>query len=149
MSYRNNYYTNSSEARQYNRGYNSEREEQESRKPHALPSKKKAVQFTSAHGITVIAAVIVVAIFAINFVSLQSEVTSLREEKGQLLSKYEDLKLSNDLYYENMLGAIDLKEIERIAVEELGMKMAGKGQIVTYTDELDDYVKQYTDIPSK
>ena len=46
------------------------------------------------------------------------------------------------------MSKVDIKEIERIAVEDLGMKMAGQGQIYTYSNDVDDYVKQYAEIPN-
>lgn len=148
MSYSSAYYSEGSEARQLNRRSNAKRRHAE-REFTVLNPRKATVRMSTSDVIMMVSAVLVVAFVAIYYVSLQSEITNLRKEKSQLISQYESLKTSNDLYYDNMKGAIDLKEVERIAVEELGMKMAGKGQIIVYEDDLDDYVKQYTDIPSK
>lgn len=109
---------------------------------------RKSVQWSPSYAI-IFSAVVVIAVLAIlRYVKLQSDVTNLREDKGKLIAEYEDLKVSNDLYYENIVSHIDIKEIERIAVEDLGMKMAGQGQILTYESDIDDYVKQYRDIPN-
>ena len=45
------------------------------------------------------------------------------------------------------MSEVDLKEIEHIAVAELGMQLAGSGQIVSYSGDIEDYVKQYSDLP--
>ncbi len=81
------------------------------------------------------------------YVNLQSTVTRYREEYGSMLSDYEEQKRMNDLYEERIINNVDMSEIERVAREELGMKVAGEGQIVYYAGAMDDYVRQYADIP--
>lgn len=144
MSYSTASYARGSEARKLKRDY-------EPQQHSVINGKRKnaVMQISFAYVIMIVAAVILMSFVAAGYVALQSDVTNLRKEKGQLISVYEGLKNSNDLYKQNMMSAVDLKEVERIAVEELGMKMAGQGQVMTYTDELDDYVKQYGDIPVK
>jgi len=58
-----------------------------------------------------------------------------------------DLKLANDEEYSRITSSIDIEEIKRIAIGELGMNYALEGQIVTYTNECSDYVKQVAEIP--
>ena len=57
------------------------------------------------------------------------------------------MKLANDETYTKIMSSVDLEEIKRIAVSELGMKYAKEGQVVQYTGEGNDYVRQYSDIP--
>lgn len=45
------------------------------------------------------------------------------------------------------MSNVDLDEIKRIAIGELGMKYAKEGQVITYSGEGSDYVRQYGDIP--
>lgn len=148
MSYREEYTVDGNTVRKEKRVYREERRNNPPKYKASARTKKNQLVLSPLYAIEVVCGIMVMAVVAMFYVSLQSEVTSLREEKGQLISEYEELKVSNDLYHENMMGAIDLKEIERIAVEELGMKMAGNGQVITYSDELDDYVKQYMDVPN-
>ena len=63
-------------------------------------------------------------------------------------SKYEELKRSNDLYEERIISKVDMEEVVRIAEEDLGMQRATEGQIISYSGEIDDYVKQYSDVPT-
>ena len=42
---------------------------------------------------------------------------------------------------------MDLEEIRRIAIGELGMQYAEEGQIINYSVDGSDYVKQFQDIP--
>lgn len=119
----------------------------ETARPVLLPGVGKTVQQSRRYVNIVIMVAAVVVALAFLYITEQSDVTNLRKQKGQMISQYEDIKLSNDLYYEDIVSRVDIKEIERIAVEELGMKMAGQGQIYTYTDDVEDYVKQYADLP--
>ena len=41
-----------------------------------------------------------------------------------------------------------MEEVVRIAEEDLGMQRATEGQIISYSGEIDDYVKQYSDVPA-
>ena len=49
--------------------------------------------------------------------------------------------------YTKIMSNVDLDEIKRIAIGELGMKYAKEGQVITYSGEGSDYVRQYGDIP--
>ena len=43
---------------------------------------------------------------------------------------------------------MDLEEVKRVAIQELGMKYAEEGQIIVYSDEgAEDYVRQIAQIP--
>ena len=57
------------------------------------------------------------------------------------------VNLANDETYTKIMSSIDLEEIKRIAVNELGMKYAKEGQVVEYTGEGNDYVRQYGALP--
>ena len=110
--------------------------------------KKKTVQISPLYVImlTIVAGLVIFSVM--NFIELNSQVTTLRNQKGKLTNQYEKMLLSNDLYYDSIMSKVDLAEIERIAVVDLGMKMADKGQVIEYSSDLDDYVKQYADLPN-
>ncbi|MCR5251500.1 MAG: hypothetical protein K6E50_12925 [Lachnospiraceae bacterium] len=84
---------------------------------------------------------------ALTTIRLQTELNLARKEYAGLQAEYEEQKRANDLYEERIISKVDMGEVARIAEEELGMKAAGKGQIVSYSGQIDDYVKQFTDVP--
>ncbi len=96
--------------------------------------------------LTIIASVAVVILVVFGYIRLQTEVTKDRVTLSKLRAEYEELKRSNDLYKDRIDSNIDLGEVARIAREDLGMKIAGEGQIILYSGCIDDYVKQYSDI---
>ncbi len=111
-------------------------------------AKEKTVQWTPLYAIMLFGVGILFMAVVLNNVKLSAEISALRDEKGNLTEEYEALILENDLYYNSIMGQVDLQEIERIAVTELGMTMAEPGQIVEYSGDMEDYVKQYNDLPT-
>ena len=83
----------------------------------------------------------------VSFLKLQAEVTAQRKEIAALTSSYSELKLKNDEAYSKAMSSVDLEEIRDIAINELGMVYANKGQIITYEKQDKDYVRQYEEVP--
>lgn len=81
------------------------------------------------------------------YLSLQSDITNSIKNISSLESQLNALKLENDEEYSRITSNIDLEEVKRIAIQELGMKYAKEGQIITFSGEGSDYVRQVADIP--
>ena len=92
-----------------------------------------------------IASVLVVCVVLMGYINLQSDITNRVISKME--SELNNLKLANDETYTKIMSNVDLDEIKRIAIGELGMKYAKEGQVITYSGEGSDYVRQYGDIP--
>ena len=83
----------------------------------------------------------------ISYIRLQSDITNSLNHIATLESQLNDLKLSNDEVYSRIESSVNLEEIKRIAIEELGMTYAAEGQVVEYSAEGSDYVRQLAEIP--
>lgn len=94
-----------------------------------------------------VAALLVVCIVLIGYINLQSDITNRITHISEMESELNDLKLANDETYTKIMSSVDLEEIKRIAINELGMRYAGEGQVITYSGEGSDYVRQYDEIP--
>lgn len=81
------------------------------------------------------------------YIGLQSDITNSIKNISSLESQLNELKLKNDEEYSRITSNIDLEEVKRIAIQELGMKYAEEGQIITFSGEGSDYVRQVADIP--
>ena len=90
----------------------------------------------------------VTGIILVNYIRLQSDITNSVKHISKLEKELNDLKLANDEEYSRISSNVDLEEIKRIAIQELGMQYAEEGQIVTFASESNDYVKQIADIPN-
>ena len=71
-----------------------------------------------------------------------SELTTKITEVSRMESELNSLKLSNDEEYSRITSNINLEEIKRIAIGELGMTYATEGQVITYASSSNDYMRQ-------
>jgi len=79
--------------------------------------------------------------------TLQSDITNSIKNISRLESQLNALKLDNDEEYSRITSSVDLEEVKRIAIQELGMKYAEEGQIVIVEGGGSDYMRQMADIP--
>ena len=131
------------------------RNEEQPRRRQAPPTRRapsrryivKAAPMNMGYMAVMAAAVLIVCGVLMSYVKLQSDITNHINTISDLESRLNEMKLANDETYTKIMSNVDLEEIKRIAVSELGMKYAKEGQVVQYTGEGNDYVRQYSDIP--
>ncbi len=109
-------------------------------------NREKSIQMNLPYVIFLAGALCVAGYILVNYLQIQADITTGNEKLARLENEYLDLRTSNDETYTRIMNSVDLAEIERIAREELGMHYATDGQVVVYTNETGDYVKQYADI---
>lgn len=124
-----------------------EEEPRRNRNTAARKNRDKAVHMNFGYVLFLAAAMLVTGMVLIHYIQLQSQITNNVEQIAHMESQLNDLKLANDEEYSRITSSIDLEEIKRIAIGELGMTYAAEGQIVTFVNEGGDYVKQVADIP--
>lgn len=107
----------------------------------------KAMPMNIGYVAVMIVALVIVCCVLMSYVKLQSDITNHITNISKLESELNELRLANDEAYTKIVSSVDLEEIKRIAVNELGMKYAKEGQVVQYTGEGNDFVRQYSDIP--
>ncbi len=108
--------------------------------------KVKAVPMNKGYIAVAAVAFVIVCGVLMSYVNLQSDITNHIANISKLESKLNEMKLANDETYTKIMSSVDLEEIKRIAVNELGMKYAKEGQVVQYTGEGNDYVRQYGEV---
>lgn len=94
-------------------------------------------------------AMIVAGLVLVSYIRLQSEITSNIKYVSRLEKDLNNKKLENEEEYSRILSAVNLEEIKRVAVEELGMTYANQGQVISYSSEGNDYVRQYALVPEE
>ncbi|MCR4891308.1 MAG: cell division protein FtsL [Lachnospiraceae bacterium] len=99
------------------------------------------------YGLFLLIALTISAAVCIWYVRLRSEITASQIDISNLIEELNDKKLANDEEYERIMGAVDLEEIKRIAMNDLGMKYPTENQVVNISGAGDDYVRQYNTIP--
>lgn len=114
------------------------------RKPHheVRKNRDKAKYMNAGYVLFLGVALIAAAFILVNYIQLQSELTNLTKEVAAQASELNYLKLSNDEEYNRIITGIDLEEIKRIAMGELGMVYAKEEQVIKYEGESGDYMRQ-------
>lgn len=113
----------------------------------ARKNREKADHMSFGYVLFLACAIIVAGFILTGYIGLQSEITNSINSISRLESKLNIMKLDNDEEYSRITSSIDLEEVKRVAIQELGMRYAKEGQIITYSGEGSDYVRQIADIP--
>ena len=108
-------------------------------------NREKAHHMSMGYVLFLAAALIAAGVILVNYVQLQAELTNLTKLNATKASELSSLRLSNDEAYNRVLSSIDLEEVKRIAIGELGMVYAEEGQIYNYTSKGNDYMRKVID----
>lgn len=105
-------------------------------------NRDKANHMSLGYVVFLMGALCCAGLVLINYIQLQSDITARVEEISVLESRLNNLKISNDEELNRITNSVDLEEIKKIAIGELGMTYAQEGQIETYTNEGYDYMRR-------
>lgn len=144
---RNRYYVQGSTVRKLDVTREIEREPQKKISNTARKNREKAKHMSAGYVLFLSIALIVTGFILVNYIGLQSDITNSVKHISALEKQLNDLKLANDEEYSRITSSVNLEEVKRIAIQELGMQYAKEGQIITFESENNDYVKQMADIP--
>jgi cell division protein FtsL len=127
-----------------------EKEEELKRKQRVVRRRQERELRTSRKYVVFLTmAVMVFGAFAGIYIHIQSDVTARMKTIASLESQIEDVKADNDEAYKRINTTVDLENIRDTAINELGMSYAKESQIIYYTVTEDDYMNQYSEIPTK
>ena len=117
------------------------------KKPHpeVRKNRDRAHHMNARYVLFLAAALCTAAFVLVNYIQLQAELTILNRTLSTKQSELNNLKMSNDEEYNRIINSIDLEEIRRIAMGELGMIYAQDDQIITYDDNSRDYMREVTE----
>lgn len=109
--------------------------------------KQKKMHMSVLYVSFLVVAIAVLGYTLISYVRLQAEITAINDRISVKETTLNDLTLANDDEYSKMVNEVDMENIRKIAIEELGMVYATEDQVIKYTRENSDYVRQLADIP--
>lgn len=115
----------------------------------ARKNREKAVQMNLGYVLFLAGALAFAAVVLIQYINLQSDITNSVKRVSRMESELHALRQDNDEYETRINSSIDLEEIKRIAICELGMKYATEGQIIRVEGGGDDYARKYAEVPSE
>lgn len=110
-------------------------------------NREKAKHMSIGSVLSMVLAMIAAAFILTRYLGLQADITNSIKHIAALESQLNELKLDNDENYSRITSDINLDEVKRVAIQELGMTYAKEGQIITFNGEGSDYVRQTGDIP--
>ncbi|MCM1193194.1 MAG: cell division protein FtsL [Butyrivibrio sp.] len=110
--------------------------------PAVRKNREKANHMSAGYVLFLAAALCAAAFILVNYIQLQADLTNLTKSVAAKQSELNTLRDANNEQYNRIVNSINLEEIKRIAIGELGMIYAQEGQIITYTHEGDDYMRQ-------
>lgn len=112
-------------------------------------NRDRAKHMNAGYVLFLSAALVAAGMILVYYIGLQSDITNSVKHIASLERQLNALKVANEEDYTRISSNVDLEEIRRIAIQELGMQYAKEGQIVSFTSENSDYVKQMAEIPKK
>ncbi|MEZ3506665.1 MAG: cell division protein FtsL [Lachnospiraceae bacterium] len=144
---RNRYYVQGNTVRKFDVTREMEHKPQPKVSNRTRKNRDKAKHMSAGYVLFLCAALVASGFILVNYIGLQSDITNSVQHISRLEKELNDLKLANDEEYSRITSSVDLEEIKRIAIQELGMQYAEEGQIISFASERNDYVKQMADIP--
>ena len=108
----------------------------------ARKNREKAHHMSLGYVTFLIAALCCAGVVLVNYLQLQAEITRTAEVIARKEIELNTLKLSNDEEYNRIESSINLEEIKKVAIGELGMIYAREGQIETYASVGNDYMRR-------
>lgn len=112
-------------------------------------NREKALHITMPYVVFLTAAAVATVFLCVNYLKLQAAGTTYRNEIASLESDLSTARMANDNAYEDAMSSVNMEEIKNIAVNELGMEYANEGQVVFYSSQDGDYIRQYEEIPEE
>lgn len=110
-------------------------------------NREKALNMTMPYVMFLTVAAIATVFLCVQYLQLQALGTSYRGDIAALESTLSEAKLANDNAYEEAMSSVSMEQVKEIAVNELGMVYANEGQVIVYSSQDGDYIRQYEEIP--
>ena len=112
-------------------------------------NQEKALHMNLPYVIMLTLAVFCVLVICVNYLHIQSDISTRLANIEKLEKGVEQLKAENDALETRTNTSIDLDYIYKVATEELGMVYANRNQVRLYDKTESEYVRQYEDIPKE
>lgn len=110
-------------------------------------NREKARFISPGQVVVLFACICMLGTILYGYLSLLSANTAAAEEVAVLQSQLNTMKLDNEEEYSRIMSSVNMEEIKIRAIEELGMQYAQEGQVIEVPYAMDDYVRQYQEMP--
>ena len=110
-------------------------------------NRSKALHMSKSYVAFLAIAAVMVLFLCVQYLQLQSELTSRSKNITALQHELADMKEANTTKYNAVMNSMNLEEVRDIAMNELGMVYASQDQIVRYQSPTSNALTQYASIP--
>lgn len=110
-------------------------------------NRNKALHMNRAYVVFLTVAAVVALVVCVQYLQLQSEITSRSKHITSLQQELESAKEANNTKYNAIVNSMNLEEIRDRAMNELGMVYADAEQVIEYKDPTSNTIMQYSSIP--
>ena len=111
-------------------------------------NRSKAMHMSKGYVAFLAIAAVVVLFACMQYLQLQSEITSRSNHITALQQELADAKEANTTRYNVIMNSMNLEEIREIAIGDFGMVYAEADQIIKYQSPTSNAVTQYANIPT-
>lgn len=105
-------------------------------------NREKARHMSLGYVLFLVLAMCVAGYVLIHYIQLQADITTATERIASQQKELNNLRVSNDEELSRITSSIDMEEVKRVAIGELGMVYPQEGQIIIYSNEGRDYVRK-------
>lgn len=128
-----------------------ERRKQYKEKPHrrTYRQEEKAPKISLKITLLMAVSVILSVMSCINYLNAEADITETKNNITSLEKSIDTITTQNDSIQYEIDSFVDVNYIIKTAMEDLGMVMVSKDQIITYNSTRNEYMEQYGDVPEK
>lgn len=128
-----------------------ERRKQHKEKPHrrTYRQEEKAPKISLKITLLMAVSVILSVMSCINYLNAEADITETKNNITSLEKSIDTITTQNDSIQYEIDSFVDVNYIIKTAMEDLGMVMVSKDQIITYNSTRNEYMEQYGDVPEK
>ena len=124
------------------------REEQEIRvRPHheAVPAK---VRVNVPYVLMLLAVTLLFGYLCFSYLKVNASINASMNRIANMEEQLAKVRSENAVRENRLSAQMDLEEVFRIAVDEMGMVYPDENEVVVYTEQMREHVRQYEDIPN-
>ena len=110
-------------------------------------NRNRALHMNRGYVIFLAVAAMIALFSCVQYLQLQSEITSRSEHITELQRELADRREANTTKYNVVMNSMNLEEVRERAMNELGMVYATEDQVVSYKNPANVSVRRYAEIP--
>lgn len=114
-------------------------------RPETVPAR---VRVNVPYVLMLLAVTLLFGYLCFSYLKVQASINASMNRIANLEEQITKVRSENAVRENRLSAQMDLEEVYRIAVDQLGMTYPQDNEVVTYSEQMREYVRQYEDIPN-